>query len=341
MNREFVDLQSNKSLIQDVLTRLKLVEPNERIRVVPLSGGVSSTILKVEGNAGTFCIKQALPSLKVSRTWKAPVERVYAEIAWLELAQTIVPGCCPRILGVDHLTNSFVMSYLPPEKFVNWKAELMSGRVNLSFAESVGKTVARIHSVTAHDQAIEKDFANDSNFLALRLDPYLLEVARQHPELAAPLRLRVQEIQSLKLALVHGDMSPKNILAGTDGPIILDAECACYSDPAFDAAFCLNHLLLKSVAVQGRSAEMLRAFDACAEAYLSEISWEPKKALEYRVASLIPMLLLARISGKSPVEYLSEPQKRAIFAMAVPLVHQPPQTLNELRTALEDRRIVA
>ncbi len=48
-----------------------------------------------------------------------------------------------------------------------------------------------------------------------------------------------------KIALVHGDVSPKKVPAGPRGPVFLDAECAWYGDPAFDLAFCLNHLLLK------------------------------------------------------------------------------------------------
>ena len=35
-----------------------------------------------------------------------------------------------------------------------------------------------------------------------------------------------------KRVLVHGDFSPKNLLAGAGGPVILDAECAWYGDPA-------------------------------------------------------------------------------------------------------------
>jgi 5-methylthioribose kinase len=279
VNQQFIDLLADTSLIHDVLTRLNLIEPDERIKAEPLAGGVSSTILRIEGKNGTFCLKQALPLLKVNKVWSAPVDRVYAEIAWLELAKTIAPGCSPEILGVDRLTNSFVMTYLPPVSFANWKTELMAGRIDLQFAARVGSTLARIHSRTTQNEEIRRNFSNDENFLALRLDPYLLEVARQYPRLAPPIGLCVEQIQRLKLALVHGDLSPKNILVGSSGPVFLDAECACYGDPAFDAAFCLNHLLLKSVAIPDCSGLLLQAFEEFAESYLSGATWESRGEL--------------------------------------------------------------
>ncbi|MEO6828191.1 MAG: aminoglycoside phosphotransferase family protein, partial [Acidobacteriaceae bacterium] len=268
MTTGFSELTSNPNLAREVMVRLNLSLPGESIRVEELSGGVSSAILKIETRSGTYCLKQPLPLLKVSKSWSAPVDRVYAEIAWLQLVASVEPKCVPKVIGVDTSTNSFVMSFLPSAKYPNWKSELLMGRVDSSFAASVGATLARIHGATANRKEIESRFSNDDTFMALRLDPYLLETARRHPDLAAALHALVDRTQNQKLALVHGDISPKNILVGPSAPIFLDAECAWYGDPAFDAAFCLNHLLLKSLAVANSSTSLLDAFDALAEAYL-------------------------------------------------------------------------
>jgi 5-methylthioribose kinase len=327
----FPDLMADRSLLRDVMVRLSLIRPDEPIGVEELAGGVSSTILKIEGQSGTYCLKQALPLLKVTKLWNAPVGRVYAEIAWLRFAASIVPGCVPTVLGVDRPTNSFVMHFLPPEDYPNWKSELLTGRIDLAFAASVGATLARIHGATANQEQVRRGFANDDNFMALRLDPYLLETARRHPELATTMRGLVDRIQTQKLALVHGDVSPKNILVGPASPIFLDAECAWYGDPAFDVAFCLNHILLKSVAVPNRSAPLLDAFDAFAEAYLLGVDWESKYDIESRVATLLPALALARISGKSPVEYLDPEMREVIIKVATKLIANPPAWLDELK----------
>lgn len=331
MASSFLVSSVERDRLRDVMTRLHLIEPEESIELEELTGGVSSTILRIEARSGTFCLKQALPMLKVAKRWNAPVDRVYAEIAWLQLAAQIVPGCVPRVLGIDRPTNSFVMSFLPADAFPNWKSELLAGRVDLSFAGMVGTTLARIHAATANQEKVKRDFANDDNFLALRLDPYLLEAARAHPELVMKLRALVVRTQTQKVALVHGDVSPKNILVGPSGPVFLDAECAVYGDPAFDVAFCLNHLLLKSVAIRNASASLLRSFDVLAGAYLSGVIWEPRKDIESRVASLLPALALARISGKSPVEYLDPSACQAVVRIAAALIAKPPEYLEELK----------
>ncbi len=126
-----------------------------------------------------------------------------------------------------------------------------------------------------------------------------------HRDLAARLEWLVTETAKVKRALVHGDVSPKNILIGPKGPIFLDAECAWYGDPAFDLAFCLNHLLLKCLWNPPACAAFLAAFDALADAYLDGVTWEAKNAIEARTAHLLPGLFLARVDGKSPVEYIT------------------------------------
>ncbi len=333
MTSNFCDLMSDRATLREVMDRLSLIPPDEPIRVEPLTGGVSSTVLKIETRHETYCLKQALPVLKVAQLWNAPVDRVYAEIAWLQLAMQIVPGCVPQVLGVDKPTNSFVMSFLSPDVFQNWKPQLLAGQVDLSFAAAVGTTLARIHEATADREEVRRKFSNDDNFFALRLDPYLLETAKHYPNLATTLRALVLRTQTQKLALMHGDISPKNILVGPAGPVFLDAECACYGDPAFDAAFCLNHLLLKSVKNPDTSASLLAAFDGFAEAYLSVVNWEPRRNIESRVTSLLPALMLARICGKSPVEYLDQPMRYAVAKIAMVLVANPPGRLEELKNA--------
>lgn len=323
---------TNWQTLLDALARLGLTAPGEPIQVQELTGGVSSTILKVETPRKKFCIKQALPSLKVAGAWNAPVERVYAEIAWLRVAEQVVPNSVPHVLGVDHATGSFAMSFLPPDHFLNWKSELMAGRVDASFAAQVATALVSIHKATAHQQEIKTGFANDENFFALRLDPYLMEAAKHHPDLASRLHELVHRTQTTKLALVHGDISPKNILAGPSGPVFLDAECAWYGDPAFDVAFCLNHLLLKSAAKRDVSQALLSLFDDFTETYITRVDWEPKPEIEQRIATLLPALALARISGKSKIEYLDPAASQTVVDTARELLLHP---VTEIRAVEE------
>ena len=139
---------------------------------------------------------------------------------------------------------------------------------------------------------------------------------------------------STKRALVHGDVSPKNILIGALGAIFLDAECAWFGDPAFDLAFCLNHLLLKGAREGAGKARYAAAFSAMALAYLARVNWEKPDDLEARAAALLAGLFLARVDGKSPVEYLTcESQREAVRRFARPLIAAPPSRLTDVANA--------
>ncbi len=298
----------------------------------PLAGGVSSDIWRVELRDGPACVKRALPRLRVQQVWEAPVERNRFEHDWLVEAAKAAPGSVPRVLAQGR--GAFAMEYLPPERYPVWKALLRDGKADTAFAARVGETLARIHAATAGRADIAERFQTDALFHALRLDPYLVSAAAQHPSLAGPLMQLVETTAATKRCLVHGDVSPKNILAGPQGPVVLDAECAWYGDPAFDAAFCLNHLLLKCLWNPGRASGYLSCFDALQAAYLKEVIWENKGELEERIAHLLPGLLLARVDGKSPVEYLvEESQKELVRNTARGLLSAPRERLNDVKGA--------
>jgi len=254
---------------------------------------------------------------------------VFAEIDWLRTAGTIVPGHVPRVLGVDETTKSFVMEFLG-DGYRNWKADLLSGTVDPGIAAQVGDVLGRIHAGTAHDPRIAERFATDTNFHAIRLEPYLEETARVHPALAPALNNLVMRTQQTKIALVHGDLSPKNILVGPNGPVILDAECAWYGDPAFDLAFCLNHFLMKMAWLPGCRDALGAAYLAMVASYCTRVNFEPITDLRERVSTLLPALALARVDGKSPVEYLDEPARSRVRNAALALLHKPRLPLEDI-----------
>ena len=316
------------------LARLGLVAPGARPHAEPLTGGVSSDIWRVDLPAGPVCVKRALAKLKVAQDWRAPVERNAYEVEWMREAARAAPDAVPRLLAADAEARLFAMEFLDPGTHKLWKAQLRDGIVEAATARAVGAVLARIHAATAGRAEIAARFPTDAIFHAIRLEPYLVATARAHPDLAAKLHALVARTAATKLALVHGDVSPKNILVGPRGPVFLDAECAWYGDPAFDLAFCLNHLLLKCVWRPESARAYLACFDVLAASYLDGVAWEPRAALEARAASLLPGLFLARVDGKSPVEYITADADRdKVRRVARPLVAAPPDSLATVRAA--------
>src|SRR5919106_456007 len=249
---------------------------------------------------------------------------------WMEAAAAAVADAAPRILACDDNAGLFAMQHLDMPV---WKELLRRGHADPRFAARVGSTLAAIHAATAGRHEITERFATDEIFYAIRLEPYLVSTGAAHPGLKERIDALADRTAQTKVCLVHGDVSPKNILVGGEGPahfpIFLDAECAWYGDPAFDLAFCLNHLLLKCLWVPRARERFLECFDALASTYLEKASFPE---LEERVASLLPALLLARVDGKSPVEYLTPENKEVARAAARELLPAASR-LDEVRRA--------
>lgn len=312
------------------MRRMKIVSARTSTVVTPLAGGVSSDILRVEMPSGVLCVKRALPKLRVAADWRAPVERNRYEVAWMRVASSIVPGAVPQILGDDPEGGAFAMQWLPPERFPVWKTLLARGVVDPAAAAAVGDVLGRIHRATANDRTIAARFASDEIFYAIRLEPYLVATARAQPEFAESLLAIARVTAETHRVLVHGDFSPKNLLVGPDGPVILDAECAWYGDPAFDLAFVENHLLLKGAWHPRWRVAYVAALDALDHAYFAHVDWEPCPALAERVAALLPALMLARVDGKSPVEYLDAVSRREVREFAQSALRQRAGTPREI-----------
>ena len=317
-----------------VLRRAGLADFAEDPVGAPLTGGVSSDIWRVDLPAGAVCVKRALAQLKVKADWRAPRERSGYEAAWLDVVGGIVPTAVPRLLFMDLAAGAVVMSFFPPDRFRLWKQVLRDGAADPAIAAAVGSQLGQIHAATAHRADLAARFPTDAIFHDIRLEPYLIATGRAHPTLAPALNRLARRTATAKLALVHGDVSPKNILLGPDGPVFLDAECAWYGDPAFDLAFCLNHLLLKCLWVPAAAARFLGCFDALLESYLLRAVWEPRHELEGRAAALLPALFLARVDGKSPVEYVTAaPDKERVRRVATAYLQAPSATITPLREA--------
>jgi aminoglycoside phosphotransferase (APT) family kinase protein len=316
------------------LRRMGLLPEGSTATGEPLTGGVSSDIWRIDLPSGPICIKRALAKLRVAADWRAPVDRNVYEARWMQVAGAASPGSAPRLLGQDAQTGSLAMEFLPAGRYPLWKAQLRDGQADPGFAGQVADRLVTIHAAAAADPSLADRFPTDAIFHDIRLEPYLTHTGRRHPDLAPRLAALLATTWHTKRTLVHGDISPKNILRGPDGPVFLDAECAWWGDPAFDLAFCLNHLLLKCLWIPAARDGFLACYRALAASYLAGVTWEPTDELENRAARLLPGLLLARVDGKSPVEYItSERDKAPVRSVGRRLLANPVPRLTEIAAA--------
>lgn len=273
------------------------------VSLKPMSGGVSSDIFLVEDGNRKFVVKRALEKLKVNADWFADTGRNETEKDYLQYVAEENPLAVPRILASGN--GYFAMEFLG-DGFVNWKQALLAGQFEVGWAEMAGAFLGGIHRRSKMNETVAARFDKLESFRQLRIDPYLIATGERHPDVRSLFFAEAKRLKEERSALVHGDFSPKNMLISGDRLVVLDCEVACYADPAFDVAFLLTHFFLKVLYHQNHYLEagkMIRAFLAS----YGTVAFE----LEYRIARLLLMLLLARVDGKSPVEYLVDERKKA------------------------------
>ena len=323
---------ADPSGLLDALRSCGLLATGEPATLTPLAGGVSSDVFRVEASDGrVWAVKRSIPRLRVAAEWLAPVARAAGEVRWLELVRRIDPRLAPEVVCEVPEASIFAMTFLDPADHPVWKEAMAAGHVDPAFAGEVGRDLARIHAETAGRPAVIAAFPPDDCFFALRISPFLLFTAQRHPDIAPRLEALAADLGARRIALVHGDVSPKNILMGPQGPVFLDAECVTYGDPAFDLAFCLSHLLLKTVWLASHRRAVMESFDRLRTAYAAGVDWEPIDDLDRRAAALVSALLLARVDGKSPAPYLVEAvDKTLIRGQAKALLAEPDLDLERL-----------
>jgi aminoglycoside phosphotransferase (APT) family kinase protein len=242
----------------------------------------------------------------------------------------MMPGAVPQIYFTSAEDGYFGMEYLG-EDFLNWKHALLAGEFSGVRAGLAGRILGEIHRRTAGDEGLLKQFDTTQNFHQLRVEPYLLTTGERHPALRSLFDAEARRIESTREALVHGDFSPKNILIRGDRMVLLDCEVAWYGDPVFDVAFFLNHLFLKSLHHVPRRCGGDEMVDAFWHAYAKQRSADEAVAIEKRLVPLLLMLLLARVDGKSPVEYLAAAKQEFIRAFVGKHLPSPPENLRALK----------
>jgi 5-methylthioribose kinase len=278
-----------------------------------LGGGVSNAVLLAESTTGSIVIKQSLEKLRVAQDWFADPERIHRECDAIRMLGPLLPqGAIPRIVFEDRDNCIYAMT-AASEPALPWKSILMErGIADPEVVAQAGALLGRMIEVTRGARNFAERFGDREVFTQLRLDPYYRSTAARHPDLAGFFDELIAETLHRQYSLVHGDWSPKNLLVSPPSQVIaIDFEVVHYGDPAFDVAFLLNHLVLKSLYLNQpalwRSA--LNFFDAVAR-IVSE-AW-----LERAVVRHLGALLLARVDGKSPAEYIQgtplEPRVRAI-----------------------------
>lgn len=311
------------------------IGPAETPSIAVLAGGVSNRTVLVERPSGeAWVLKQALERLRVAVEWRSPPERVHREALGLRWLGRLAPPGTTVAFRFEDVDYHLLAMDAVPSPHENWKTLLLAGRLSFDHVDRFGRLLGTIHRNARRDQAdLAATFADCSFFESLRLEPYFGYTAGQVPEAAPFLLALIEATRAHRSTLVHGDYSPKNILVHDGRLVLLDHEVIHWGDPTFDLGFALTHLLSKAHHLPARRAAFGRAAVAFWRAYADAVGSEGLgDQLEARAVRATLGCLLARVAGRSPLEYLDAGERAVQRQAVLALIDQPPPTVAMLAT---------
>ena len=284
--------------------------PEAAAKAELLAWGVSNMVFRISPTPGEdFVVKQSRKQLRTKALWVSRLERIHTEMDLMRLlADKVPPGTIPAVLFEDRPNFLFGMEAVPADHRV-WKAELLAGVVDPTIAEQAGELLSAIHNETANHPEFRDRFGDRTVFDELRVDPFYRHIIGKHPQVAPAVERVIDEVLSIAVCVVHADFSPKNLLLSNGRLTLVDFETGHFGDPAFDLGFFLSHLVLKTIKHARRRTEFLNLARRFWAAYAENMSSNllNQKELERRSVGNLGSCVLARIDGKSPIDYFDQP----------------------------------
>jgi len=323
----------NFCALRDYLTTRGCVKVDETVSFCKLRGGVSNRTVKVVWADGRgWVLKQALAKLRVNVDWFSSPERIGVEAKALRCLNQLAPaGTTPAFIFEDMANHLMGMEAIP-EEHENWKSLLLSGRIVSDHFEQFGLLLGVIHRKSSDSRLdVRKQFSDTTYFENLRLEPYYLYTGQTIAEAATFLNFLAKETLCHKNSLVHGDFSPKNTLIYKGKLVLLDYEVVHFGDPAFDVGFAMAHFFSKAHHLHNERSRLASATELFWQVYREEIEhldWAG--ALEPRVVRHALGCLLARVAGKSRLEYLTPQEMARQRDIVLELIAVPPKSVPNL-----------
>ncbi|MCY3832072.1 MAG: aminoglycoside phosphotransferase family protein [Chloroflexi bacterium] len=313
-----IDIEDHAALLR-YLRAGNWVAADENPVFRTLTGGVSNrTVWVKRGRGNDWVIKQALAKLRVPVAWHSAPERIQREAAGLRWLGKIMPEQAPALVFEDRSNNILAMTAIP-QPHINWKSALLKGCADVQRARNFGALLATIHQASERYPELKTEFDERRYFEELRLEPYYGFTATQVPAASGYLRRLISDTRRRRFALVHGDYSPKNVLIYEDRLIILDFEVIHFGDPAFDIGFSLTHFLSKAHHLPANRSALLELAQEYWRSYKQSLRPTLPDGLGGYAVRHTLACLLARVGGRSPLEYLDaiarERQKRIVLEL--------------------------
>jgi 5-methylthioribose kinase len=327
-----LDIEKEADAI-NILSARGLIQPDQKVDVKVLAGGVSNrTILVTDGKGKGLVVKQALAKLRVKADWFSDPIRIHREALGLRLLEKILPsGASTPFVFEDHELHLLGMEAVP-QPHDNWKEMLLAGKIEKDHFVQFATILASLHRFGSENRSkLERILFDTSFFENLRLEPYYEYAASQVPEAATFLKKLIEITRKSAITLVHGDFSPKNILVYQGKLVLLDHEVIHFGDGAFDLGFSFAHFLSKARHLPQYREKLIAGALEYWRIYRQDVErMEWFKGYEARVIQHSLGCLLARVSGRSTLEYLNEDERQSQRQQVLKMIENLPRSVEDL-----------
>ena len=339
MSDDRLDIERPKALLE-YLRRTDRIGISEAVEIRILEGGVSNrTVMVTLADGESWVLKQALEKLRVPVDWFSRPERIEREAAGLRWLPKLAPPEHFTPLVFEDPTEHLLAMQAVPQPHDNWKTVLLSGVVEPSAFRDFGAMLAGIHRQSyLRREEVQSAFEDRSFFETLRLEPYYRYTTGRVPGSEQFLGTLIDDTLRLRLALVHGDFSPKNVLIHAGRLILLDHEVIHFGDPAFDLGFSLTHFVSKAHHLPALRNRFIDAAGEYWKSYvetLGDLPWAGE--LEPRAVRHTLACLLARVAGRSCLEYLDPEERSRQRQVVVSMLEAAPATIPAAITEFIER----
>jgi Ser/Thr protein kinase RdoA (MazF antagonist) len=239
------------------------------------------------------------------------------------------PAALPDVIHTDFNRFLYIMTAAPVGSQV-WKDLLLARRADSPVARNAGLLLAKMINASRDDASLSSEFWDRTVFDQLRIDPYYRTTASRHPELRREFEDLMGTSHEIRTSLVHGDYSPKNMLVLGENIFLIDFEVVHWGDPSFDAAFLMNHLFLKAFHQPSANQQFIALVYDFWKTLFAALGPEAAVGFEAMTLRHLGGLMLARIDGKSPVEYIQDDATKArVRRAATRILVEAPRSLED------------
>ncbi|WP_298866241.1 phosphotransferase [uncultured Gimesia sp.] len=314
-----------------------------------LAWGVSNIVIRIHREfEADFVIKQSRKQLRTQAEWFSHLDRIWREWEVMQELEHLLPeGVVPRVLFEERENYLFAMEAIDEHHQV-WKAVLLDGKFDPQIARELGDYLSAIHRKSFLNEQYEARWGDWEIFDQLRIDPFYRFIVKAHPEIKTWVDDLINDMSAHRLCLVLADFSPKNILITDQGIHLVDFETAHFGDPAFDLGFFLSHLLLKAICFQQEGVACIELAECFWDQYInhgstlptgdhSRVSEMEEQELGLRTIKHLAACMLARVDGKSTVDYLTESiLLDQVRSFALSLIFNPPVSIPQTTLRLNE-----